>query len=135
MAAARHHFDRAADCVLDSVRLAGAELVNEVHVDHVVGMPKMQIFATRLSDREARGSHVGLSGNQVRDDFRDAVDGLDDQLDTEFVSEFPHEVELGARWPVRALDVADGAVARDDAQLTKLEGLVQERRRRRTGAE
>jgi hypothetical protein len=135
MAAARHHFDRAPDCVLDSVRFAGAELVNKMHVDHVVGIPEMQVFAPRLGDREARGSHVGLARHEVRNDFRDAVDGLDDQLDTEIVGEFPHEVELGARWPVRALDVADGAVARDDAQLTKFEDLVQERRRRRAGAE
>ena len=115
MAAARHHLDRTPDDVPEVFRLSGAELVNKVHVDRVVRMPEIKVLATRVRDRETRGSHVGLARIEVRHDFRNVVHGLDDEFYAEVLSKFPHQVELGTRGPFRTLDVGNGAVARDDA--------------------
>ena len=45
-----------------------------------------------------------LAGIEVRDDFRNAVDRLDDEFDAQVFSELAHQVELGTRRPVGALD-------------------------------
>ena len=48
VAAARHHFDGTTDNLLDGTWLAGTELVNEMHVDRVVGMPEVEVLEPRL---------------------------------------------------------------------------------------
>ena len=135
VATARHHLDRAADYVFDIVGFAGAEFIDQVHVDHVVRIAEVQVFAPRLRDREACRSHVGLARHHVRNDLGDAVDGIDDQLDAQRVGEFPDQVEFGTGWPVRSFDIADRTVTRDDAQLSEFEYLVQKRWRRGTGTQ
>ena len=75
------------------------------------------------------------AGQNVRQNFGNAVDRIDDELDAELVSECLHEVELRSRRAIRTFDIRNRAVSRHDAQLARFEDLVQQRRGRRTGTE
>ncbi len=100
-----------------------------MHVHRFVRVTEIQEFASRFRDRQAGSRHVRLAGDHMRQDFRDAVDRIDHQLDTELPGERADQVELGPGRPIRTLEVGNRAVTRDDTQLAGFEHLVKERRR------
>ena len=83
VAAARKYFDAFADDVLDTVWLALAEPVDELHVHRFVGMAEIQVLLARLRDRQAGSGHVHAALEQTGHDLRHAGDGLDDQRNAE----------------------------------------------------
>jgi hypothetical protein len=61
--------------------------------------------------------------------FRDVVDGANNQLHAELLCESPHQIELRPGWTVGANEVRSRAVARDHAQLANFNYLIEQRRR------
>ena len=56
------NLDRAADYLVDGTRFARAELVNEVHVDRLVGKTETDVFATGRCHGQPRGREMRFSG-------------------------------------------------------------------------
>ena len=93
--ATRSYLNRPADYLLDRAGLTRAEFVDEVHVDGVVRMAEIQVLAARLGNRKSCRSHVRFACDQVRQDFRNTVNGLDDQFYAKVVGKSSHQIEFG----------------------------------------
>ena len=91
-------FYRAADRILDTARLAGAQLVDQVHIDRFVrDGRKLRNSRRESGDRQACGGHVRVAGDDMRQNFRNAVDGIDNKFDAEFSRECRDEIEFRSR--------------------------------------
>ena len=97
MAAACYDFDRSSENVFDLSRLAGTQFVNQVHVDGLVRMPEVQIFAPRFRNRQSGCRHMRVAGYKHGHNFGNAVDRIYNQRDAEIFGERPYEIVLRAR--------------------------------------
>jgi hypothetical protein len=72
---------------------------------------------------------VRFARDQLRQNLRDVVDGADNQRHAELLGEPSHQIELRPGRTVGANEVRSRAVARDYAQLTNFDYLIEQGRR------
>ena len=107
-------FDRPAEHLVDRTWFAGAELINEVHVDHLIGMAEMNVFTTRRRHGQACGSEMRFARQHERQNLGYALHGFDDKRNAKMISKRFHEVVLGTRRAVEPYDVGRRTVTCDD---------------------
>ncbi len=135
MAAAGDNFNRAVEYVLDGPGFSIAKLVDEVHVDRLVRMTKMQECASRVGNGQPSGCHVRVARHEFWQYLRDAFDGFDNEVNAKILGECFGKIVFGAGgavWPNR---VGRRTVTRYDTQLTDFEYLLEYGGRRRTGTD
>ena len=125
MTTACHYLDTAADDVVDRAWFARAELVDEVHVDHLVRMAKIEVLTARVRDRQSCCGHVGAARQQPRHYFRNTVYRFDDEPHSKLVGERTHQIVLGTRGTVGAFHVRHRAVTCNNPQFTGVQYLLE----------
>ncbi len=117
MTAGGYHFDVPADGVLDRMRLAGTELVNQMHVDRIVRVTETQIFATRFGHRQTGRRHMRPAFVDMWQDFGNVFDGFDDERNAERLGESANEVVFGACRSFGRDKIRGRGITRNNAQL------------------
>ena len=135
MAAASYDFDRSVENIFDRSRLAGAKFVDQVHVDGLVRMPEVQIFAPGFRNRQPGCRHMGIAGYKLGHNFGNAVDRFYNQRHAEIFGKGLYKIVLRARWAVGPHRERGRAISRDDPKLADFENLLEDGGRRRTGTE